>query len=690
MKLPFALVALLFLGPANAALSGSQANVILITIDTLRADYVGCYGSPHVQTPALDGLAGDGVLFETAYCQVPLTPPSHASILTGQYPASHGLRDFTIGQYREGTASFATILRGQGYRTAAFISAFVLDESWGLSEGFDLYYDDFDLEQLQGTNPGNVQRRAEETIDLVLPWLDQAKRPFFLWVHLFDPHHDYDPPPPFDKRYSANLYAGEVAYVDQQIGRLFQALKSTDLYEDSLIIATSDHGESLGEHGENEHGFFLYEAVLRIPLIVKLPAPYHSKAQRVDTIAQTIDLLPTVLQVLRIRQETGWGIEGKGLLSHLLGKRQETGFAYAETFYPQTSFGWSALRVVRQGDHKYIEAPKPELYDVVEDPQERYNLYTDNQPLAHQLRANLLRLEQGFLPQDRVLSDGADPESVERLSALGYVSVVQPVRIQEGQNLPDPKDHINIFNTILMGLQASEAGKFAQSNEILGSVARDNPEIFIVHYSIGQNYQKMGMPEKALELFDKAAELNPDFTSIHVNRARALSQLGRHEEATKLLETVTQEHPNNLTAQRLLAGQYSRSGDLPAATRIYRHILSRRRDDKQAKKSLGIVLVEQREFKEGLTVLDEAIGLGVDDALLRNSQGIALANLGRLEDAIQSYKRALEIKPDYAQPRLNLAFSLLSAGRKAEAVEEFDRLCQTSPDLCERYRSRFE
>ena len=685
-------VGLCFLTHSATAFQVEQpaTSVLLITVDTLRADYVGCYASRHLKTPCLDGLAEDGVLFETAYSQVPLTPPSHASILTGRYPASHGLRDFTIGQFRAGIPSFATILRERGYKTAAFVSAFVLDESWGLSEGFDLYYDEFDLEELQGTNPGNVQRKAEETIDQVLLWFKKAGRPFFLWVHLFDPHHDYVPPPPFDRRYRSNPYAGEVAYADQELGRLIQAFKAADLYEDTLIIATSDHGESLGEHGENQHGFFLYEATTRIPLIIKLPSSYNWKGRKVATIAQTIDILPTALQVLRIRPEEEWGIEGRGLLSHILEKRGSEAIAYAETYYPQTSFGWSALRQVRQGAYKYIEAPSPELYNVVEDPEERVNLYTTSGPLAHQLRVQLLRLEQGFTSQKSAAPATVDPESIERLGALGYVSVTQPLRIEGGARLPDPKEKVHVFDAILKGLQASEAGEFRRSNQMLEEVARENPELFIVHYSIGLNHLKMGRSEQALQLFERASALNPDFNSIQINRARCLDQLGRQEEAVQVLEELTEKHPTNLSAQRLLAGFYRQRRNLSAAIQIYRYILTRRKDDRLATKFLGIALVEERNFTEGLEALSHSVEMGLDDAQLRNSQGIALANTGRSEDAILAYRKALEMNPDYPQPRLNLAFSLLRAGRKAEAVQEFDKLCQTSPELCERYRSRFE
>ncbi|MDA2928302.1 sulfatase-like hydrolase/transferase, partial [Acidobacteria bacterium AH-259-G07] len=643
-------------------------NVILITIDTLRADYLSCYGSQEVETPSLDSLAADGVLFETAYCQVPLTPPSHASILTGTYPASHGLRDFTSGSIRQGTVSLATILQKRGYHTAAFVSAFVLDESWGLDEGFDSYYDEFDLQDFEETNPGNVQRRAEETINQVLPWLDGARNPFFLWVHLFDPHHDYDPPPPFNKRYRSNPYAGEVAYTDSQIARLLAALRAVGRYDDSLIIATSDHGESLGEHGEDEHGFFLYEAALRIPLILKLPDAYQVKGKKVNAMAQTVDIVPTILQVLRIPSESQWRIEGRGLLSVILGKRSQDGFVYAETLYPQTTFGWSALRVYRQGIYKFIDAPRPELYNLVKDPHEQENLYPSNQSLAHQLRGKLQALEHIWNSSSESPGTAAVSEQVERLSALGYIRVDRPVPIRSDQELPDPKDKVHIYNRILKGLQASEAGRLKDSNSILEGVAKQNPELFIVHYSIGRNYLKLQSPERALRAFETARRLSPEFTSIELNSARALSMLGRVRQAIGLLQKVIQNHPTQIAAQRLLAALYTRTRDFVHAIQIYRQILEDRPDDKQATKFLGIALVESQKFEEGLKVLNRAIGLGLDDALIRNSQGIALANLGRVQEAIVSYGKAVEMKPDYPKPRLNLAFALLRSGKKEEAL----------------------
>lgn len=687
-----ALRVLLLLAWASTGWPGAQPrgkpDVILITIDTLRADYVGAYGSTRVKTPWLDSLAADGLLFENAYCQVPLTPPSHASILTGAYPLSHGLRDFTSGRLAP-RETLATILKDQGYRTAAFVSALVLDRAWGLDTGFDLYYDHFEAEEMEGINPGNVQRRADVTIDQVLPWLEEAGTPFFLWVHLFDPHHDYDPPPPFNRTYRSDPYAGEVAFADRQLGRLLDSLKALGRYDSALIVATSDHGEALGEHGEEEHGFFLYESVLRVPLIFKLPAHYGLREKKEPAIAQTVDIVPTVLQILRIPSSREWGIEGRGLLSTVLGKRRHQGFAHAETLYPQTTFGWSALRAYRQGDYKFIEAPHPELYNLAQDPGERVNLHPTNSSLAHQLRQSLLDLERGLTTAGGAAGGGPDADTVERLRALGYVAISQPVPLRRDGRLEDPKEKVDTYNSVLEALQASEAGQPGRSNSILARVARSEPGLFIVHYSMGLNHLKLGQAESALSAFEKARSLNPDFTSTDVQSARALAALGRTGQAITLLEGAIQKEPANIASRRLLARLYGSKGDFPKAIAQQREIIRLRAEDRQAWSSLGILLVENRGFIEGLEALEHALALGAEGAQIRNSMGIVLNNLGRSEDAIASYRRAIEIKADFPLPRLNLALVLLQAGRREEALREFEELCRLSPQLCRRYRERF-
>jgi tetratricopeptide (TPR) repeat protein len=461
-------------------------------------------------------------------------------------------------------------------------------------------------------------------------------------------------------------------------------------YEDALIIALSDHGEALGDHGENEHGFFLYEPVIRIPFIVKLPESYEVKGTRVPTIAETVDILPTVLQILRVNLEPEWGIEGRGLLSTMLRKRTEDRYAYAETLYPLSTFGWSPLKVFRRGPYKFIHAPRPELYDLSNDPQELNNLYSTNQALANRLRTELMRVEQSFTPDSQLPQNELDSETIERLNALGYVATSSPLRAGDLEDLPDPKDKVELFNKVLLGLQASEAGQLDRSNSILKEVISESPGLFIAHYSLGLNYLKMKDAQRALSALEKAAELNSEFVSIDVNRARALNQLGRTDEAIKLLKGVSDRTSTHLGARRLLAQLYARKGQLNETISIYRYILDQRPDDQQAMKLLGATLVQNREYAEGLETLEAVIGLGVDDALVRNSMGIALENDGDMQKAIDSYRTALQFKPDYPQARLNLSFALLKAEHGDEAEAEFDLLCASNPRLCRQYRERFQ
>ncbi|MGI8783577.1 MAG: sulfatase-like hydrolase/transferase [Acidobacteriota bacterium] len=663
------------------------ANVVLITIDTLRADYVSRYGSRQVQTPALDALADDGAWFETAYCQAPMTPPSHASILTGTYPATHGLRDFTSGRLRPGSTTLATLLKQRGYQTAAFVSAFMLDSKWGLDQGFDLYNDDFQLQDFQGVSSGNIQRRADETVGRVLQWLPQAKAPFFLWVHLFDPHHDYNPPPAFKRRYPANLYAGEVAYTDSEIARLVAALKRAGHYTNTVIVATSDHGESLGEHREPEHGFFVYDATVRIPLILKMPAGFQVRGRKVSTIAQSVDILPTVLQILRAPSPK---MEGRGLLASILGKAGASDFAYAETLYPRTTFGWSELKAYREGRYKFIDAPKAELYDLAQDPGETRNLYSANQSLAHQFQQKLRRLEQGFAAASSRGDGGAiDPETLARLAALGYIAVTQPTAASSRAGLQDPKDTVDVFGRILEALQAAEAGRPGASNALLQQVAAKEPALFIVQYQIGVNYLKLGQHEKALEALGQAGRLNPGFELVEVQSARALAALGRAGEGIERLRVVVARNPGLVSAQNQLALMLTRERRFGEAAEVYRAILKLRPDDRQAIKLLGIVLAESRNYAEGARLLAQAVALGIDDAMVRNSLGISLVNLGRVDEGIAAYRKALEFKADYAQARLNLSFALLRSGKKEEARREFQTLCQSNPALCKQYEEHF-
>src|ERR1017187_10139871 len=360
-----------------------KPSVILITIDTLRADHVGCYGAQNVKTPTLDGLAHDGVVFERAISQVPLTWPSHAVILTGTYPFQNGVQDFTGQPLGQQFRSVAQAFQKAGYATGAVVSAFVLDRSWGLARGFEFYDDAFSAKTFQIKESGLVDRRAGESVAHAIAWLKKTRAggadksvrptqpPFFLWLHLYDPHSPYDPPEPYRTEYSTHLYDGEIAYADHELGSLLTFLKQNHLYDPSLIVMLSDRGESLGEHGEDEHGFFVYNATVHVPLIVKPPAGSGITAGRMSEPVETAAVAPTLLELAGVKDAIEAQFQSRALLGKKLGeKRVEKDPAYSETFYPFSSFGWSPLHGLESGRFHYIEAPKPELYDLASDPGE--------------------------------------------------------------------------------------------------------------------------------------------------------------------------------------------------------------------------------------------------------------------------------------------------------------------------------
>jgi arylsulfatase A-like enzyme/Flp pilus assembly protein TadD len=668
----------------------ARPNVILITIDTLRADYLGCYGSRRVETPVIDGLAAAGSLFERAYCQVPMTPPSHASILTGTYPQTHGVRDFTSPGLRLGFPTLAGILKNAGYTTAAFVSAYVLDSVWGLNQGFDTYYDRFAPRDFQGVNPGTVQRRAGESVNLVLDWLKAAPRlPYFLWVHLYDPHHDYNPPEPFRTRYADDRYGGEVAYADRELGRLIAALKERGEFDTSLIILTSDHGEAFGEHEEAEHGFFVYDTTVRIPLIFKLPGSTRTGPARITSIVETVDIAPTVLQLTGASMDRKIPMQGTGLLGAMMGKPGSLpAFSYSETLYPRLNFGWSDLASYTEGRFKYIRAPRPELYDVESDPGEKENLFPRQQAVAGNLRQKLEMFRQRLGLPDPARTAAADPKRLEALRSLGYVAVSVPVK-NTASGLTDPKDRVRIFNRILLAMQAADAGALPKSNELLSQVLREEPDLFIAHYSLGVNRLKAGENEKALEAFTTASALNPGFDLTEINRASALARLGRVDDAIGTLEALLRQNPLRLEARRQIALLFSRKKDYGRAIEIYRDILVSRPQDAETTKYLGIAQVEAEQYKAGAETLQKALRLGIEDAMVYNFLGIAVANLGRTGDALASYRKSLKIRPDYQQARLNLAFALMNSGQTGEAKKEFAVICRSASPLCQQYRKHF-
>jgi arylsulfatase A-like enzyme/Tfp pilus assembly protein PilF len=672
--------------------------VLLITVDTLRADRLGCYGARRVETPAMDALAQDGVRFANAYAQVPITLPSHTVILSGMYPASSGVRDFTNSGIPPNVGLLAEAFKRQGYVTAAFVSAFVLDGTWGFSRGFDTYDDHFDARQFETRNPGSIERRADATVGRLLAWLKarsggkSSAQPFFVWLHLFDPHSDYNPPEPFRTRYAGRLYDGEVAYADSQLARLFGELRRSGEYDRALIALLADHGESLGEHGEDEHGFFVYNAATHVPFILKLP---HSEGAR-RVIAQpvgTIDLAPTLLDLLRLRDPIRGQFQGSSLASLALGRAASAERpVYSETYYPWSSFGWAPLRALVTRKFRFVEAPRAEIYDVAADPGETRNLIDSRRSDSEALRAELQNLERRYTARAATAKGPPlAPETVEKLKSLGYVAYSPPAAPRPAPSgLADPKDRLQTFKAILRATDLAATGRVDESNALLERARADEPRLYLIPFMLGENAARAQRWSEAETQFLACLKLNPSFQQAVMGLARAYIAQGNPAAARPWLELALHENPRNFLAYHGLGLAARSEKNLEESRRWFARAVEEKPSYAPSQQELGVVLVEMQRYEEAIGPLRRAAELGPESSVAANYLGTAYTNTNRLQEGITAYRRALEISEGYAIARLNLAFALLKSGDRTAARREFQILCQQGSPLCREYRSRFE
>ena len=443
--------------PAKLAL-----NVVLITIDTLRADHLGCYGYKQIKTPNIDGLAADGARFERAFAAVPVTLPSHTSMLTGTYPMLSGIHDFSGNRLSPLQPTMASVLKQAGYQTGAVIAAAVLDSRFGLNQGFDFYYDHFEFSRLDEANLDEMERPGNVVADVALDWLAKnSQKKFFLWMHLYDPHFPYHPPEPYSREYAAQPYDGEIAFADAQVGRLIQFLKEKGIYQNTVIVLAGDHGESLGEHGEKTHGFFIYNATMHVPLIIRLPE--QAAARTVADPVSLVDLMPTVLGAVGV--EIPSQVQGHSLLSELRGGQVESvrdRVLYGETFLPRIHFNWSELRGSENAKYHFIDAPRPELYDLAKDPGEVHNLFAEKKAVAEEMRAKLVGMIRDYSAgKEMAEKTGLDPALMERLKALGYAGFSggsDPTI--SSRDLPDPKDRVATYELISEAMADGQHGRY--------------------------------------------------------------------------------------------------------------------------------------------------------------------------------------------------------------------------------------
>ena len=664
----------------HAAKPKSRPDVLLITIDTLRADHIGAYGARAAETPTMDALARYGTLFERAYSQVPLTLASHTSLLTGTYPFHNGVQDFTGQPLKPDIRSIAQALRANGYDTGAVVSSYVLDRSWGLNRGFDFYYDVFKGKSFLENDPGLVERKAETSVDEALRWLRRPRsKPFFFWLHLYDPHSGYDPPEPFRTRFAESPYDGEIAYADREVGRVIAYLKQRDLYDHMLIVLASDHGESLGEHGEKEHGFFVYHSTLHVPLVVKPPLNNGIRPHHVTDPVPIMGIAPTILGILKLHDPIEQQFETGSLFDSVT---PGSARVYSESFYSFSSFGWSPVRTINSSSYQFIEAPKPELYDLRSDPEEKQNLIANQPAVASVMDQELKDLVLRYAPHGSAEGGQLGAEAVEKLRALGYMAYRSPVSTEDlAAGLPDPKDKILDFNTLLDGVDAGKRGDLDRERALLAQVQERNPGMYLIPFLLGEADLKASDWKAAQESLERSLKLNPNFDQAMTALARALHQQGKDDEALQWVEKALQANPKNLRAW-YQKGWISVGADPDGAMVAFQKTLEIQPGFAMAHRDFGIILLQKGRYGEAAIHLEQAAALGLAHARLYNFLGIAYSRTGRYGDAVKVYTKALDQEPKFAEAHLNLSYAYGKLNRPKAARAQYETACKLQADLC--------
>ena len=651
---------------STLAAAASPPNVILITLDTTRADRMGFLGSKRGLTPNLDALARQSVVFTHAYSQVPITTASHATILTGTYPQFHQVNDF--GVLLAADLPYAPdILHGHGYHTAAFVGSLVLDPATrsapGFDRGFDTYDAGFHRRHVGEDRYEAIERRAGEVIGHTLEWLTaHHDGPFFVWVHLYDAHDPYDPPEPFKTRYASQPYDGEIAYTDAAVGKFLSWLRLRGLYDNSLIAVMADHGESLGAHGEATHGIFLYDETIHVPLVIKLPAG-RSAGRSIDARAGLVDVLPTILQAVNIPVPPA--VQGESLLPLLKTgapvhaksvppkaapiKPQEAPPdrpAYAESDYPHRTFGWSPLRSWRTGKYLFVESPRSELYDQSKDPKEEHNLSSTSAAVATTLATQLDAFRQKTSTTKEAPKVVPDPGLQERLNALGYVATDSSSSSMPGikDTGADPKDKVEVVNLLHRAEMAKEEMRFAEAVPLLEKVIALEPSLPITYLQLGTSLTSLKDYEKAVPVLRKAVEMRPDLTVPRYQLGSALLETGDFPGAITQLEIAVSRSPQWPEALFSLATAYARADRLPDAIASYQKVIEIRPNHYGAHLLLGRALTLTGKFEEALPPLTKAVELQPTSPEPHRFLADALTQLGREDDANRERAEAQRLR----------------------------------------------
>jgi arylsulfatase A-like enzyme/Flp pilus assembly protein TadD len=659
----------------------TKLNVLLITIDTLRADRLSCYGSQNPKTPHIDRLAERGVLFSRAFANTPTTLPSHANILLGTTPNYHGVHEnlnFTVN--RE-LLTLAEHLKSSGFATGAFVGAYPLDARFGLSQGFGVYDDNYS--RTHSVNLASLERNAEEVIGSALAWLEGRRSSWFLWIHCWDPHAPYEPPEPFKTQYKENSYEGEVAYVDAVLGELFTYMNENNLFESTLVVFTGDHGESLGQHGEKTHGYFAYNSSTWIPLIIALP---HTAQDRVEYYVSHIDIFPTICDALGIEMPSF--LQGASLLPVLKGKKLRERPIYFESLYPHYSRGWAPLKGFIHKKKKFIDSPIPELYELDRDFDELVNRIEQNH--IAKLRSQLKEIIADLTPSEKVdASQAVDRKTRERLASLGYVSSVRTTRKKNFGIEDDIKTLLPFINRVDDAWELYKNGKKDEGIELLKEILEERTDIDMAYKNLAAIYEETGNTKEAISILEQGHNALPSNYDVFIEYLKGLISLERYDEAIRTFEkSRIREAEYDPEIWSNLGTAYARKGRFDEAIKAFEMGLSL--DDKHpelynnlanACYSYGIQSKAPLLFSRCFEYYKKAIELDPGYPVPYFGLGHAYRQQGNLGSAIFCWEKALEADPDFRRALFDLAMAYMSTGDKAKAFESLSEYKKRYYDL---------
>lgn len=650
-------------------------DILLITLDTTRADHIGAYGDRQARTPRLDRLAAEGVLFERVVAAAPITLPAHVSLLTGLYPFAHGVRNNGTFALADAVPTLATVLHERGYRTAAFVSAFVLDRRYGLARGFDHYDDRFE-NAARSTAAGEVERRGDRTALAAGEWLSHQAGdgvPLFVWLHLYDPHDPYDPPSPFREAFADRPYDGEIAFDDNVISSLLGRVERLGRLTSTVVAVVGDHGESLGDHDELTHSLFVYESALRVPLI--LSWPNHLPAgRRVSALARSIDLAPTLLDVAG--QPALAHVEGQSLMPLVRGRATGPASAYGETYFPFFYMHWAPLRSIQDDRWKFIEAPSPELYDLSRDSREQTNLAEREPARAAALRGALDTMTGG---RAGMMSEHpVDRETTERLAALGYLgAATSGASSLRSEARADPKAMIGVFNRLRRANAAVREGRFAEAETIAGEALERDPQNAFARVVLANAKMEQGRYREAIAAYRAYADLVPTSADAHHRIAICYARLGDLDRALAEEDAALALDPRDAEAHELRGGLLAERlhpGDADQAIHELHAAVDIDPGNAPFRVGLARALIAAQRADEAEAELRRAFELQPDNADAHAAYAAVLVSRGRLDAAVAEFTRALALQPDHDDVRLDLAQMLERVGRRTEAQVEYRRL----------------